>query len=138
MVFCTNCGSEITDESTNFCTKCGNELKFPKKNTDTTNPPKKNTDTTNPPKKSGKKNNVWTVLAIGVIIVIGIIMLPSFIGFEEGQNANNFQKKKLECSANSDWIYVDIFENFCCTSEKYIMFESNGYVCPQQLEFIYP
>jgi len=128
MVFCTNCGFEITDESTNFCTKCGNELKFPKKNT----------DTTNLSKKSEKKTNVWTVLAIGVIIVIGIIMLPSLIGFEEGQNANNFQKKKLECSDNSDWIYVDVFENYCCTSEKYVMFESNGYVCPQQLEFIYP
>jgi uncharacterized membrane protein YvbJ len=128
MGFCTHCGVELDDRSTRFCIKCGNELKFPKKNT----------DTTNPSKKSGKKNNVWNVLAIGVIIVIGVIMLPSIIGFDEAQNENNFQKKKLECSDNNDLIYTDIFENFCCTSEKYIMFESNGYVCPKQLEFIYP
>jgi uncharacterized membrane protein YvbJ len=127
MVFCTKCGFEITKESDKFCVKCGHPLKLPEENLN------KNISQ----KKSGKKTNVWTVLAIGAIVVIGVIMLPSIIGFDEAQNAHNFQKKKAECDANADWIYVDGDGRFCCTSEKHVVFVDYGEVCPK-LKFIYP
>jgi uncharacterized membrane protein YvbJ len=139
MVFCTKCGFEVTEESSEFCPKCGTnvikntESKEPKTDSQIDSVP--NISTKTPSKGSNKKTiAIAVVLSVITVFIIVPFIAGSIDNFPESlreyYSQQNKAEKEIECSENQDSLYQDVYDKYCCESETIILMPIDGPRCP--------